>query len=203
MRLILQRGLPFRKWHLGGIYDQLGGGFARYSVDGKWHVPHFEKMLYDNAQLISLYSEAYQYTPDPIYKDIVYESLSFVERELTSAENGFYSALDADSEGVEGKFYTFTKDEIKVALKNDADLFCIYYQISDDGNWEEEGTNILMRHSEDSELASRLGISEKELTDKISEAKKILLAFRAGRIRPGLDNKISGFLERYDAESLY
>jgi uncharacterized protein YyaL (SSP411 family) len=182
--------ITLQKMAFGGIYDQLGGGFARYSVDGKWHVPHFEKMLYDNAQLISLYSEAYQYTPDPIYRDIVYESLSFVERELTSAENGFYSALDADSEGVEGKFYTFTKDEIKVALKNDADLFCIYYQISDDGNWEEEGTNILIRHSEDSELASRLGISEKELTDKISEAKKILLAFRAERIRPGLDNKI-------------
>jgi uncharacterized protein YyaL (SSP411 family) len=104
--------ITLQKMAFGGIYDQIGGGFARYSVDGKWHVPHFEKMLYDNAQLISLYSEAYQYTPDPIYRDIVYESLNFVERELTSAENGFYSALDADSEGVEGKFYTFTKDEI-------------------------------------------------------------------------------------------
>lgn len=182
--------ITLQKMAFGGIYDQLGGGFARYSVDGKWHVPHFEKMLYDNAQLISLYSEAYQYTPDPIYRDIVYESLNFVERELTSAENGFYSALDADSEGIEGKFYTFTKDEIKAILNKDEDLFCIYYQITDEGNWEEEGTNILMRNSEDSELASRLGISEKELTDKISEAKKILLAARAGRIRPGLDNKI-------------
>lgn len=182
--------ITLQKMAFGGIYDQIGGGFARYSVDGKWHVPHFEKMLYDNAQLVSLYSEAYQYTPDPIYRDIVYESLNFAERELTSAENGFYSALDADSEGVEGKFYTFTKEEIKAILNKDEDLFCIYYQITDEGNWEEERTNILMRNMEDSELASQLGISEKDLTDKISEAKKILLAARAGRIRPGLDNKI-------------
>ncbi len=182
--------VTLQKMAFGGIYDQIGGGFARYSVDGKWHVPHFEKMLYDNAQLVSLYSEAYQYTPDPIYREVVYESLNFAERELTSAENGFYSALDADSEGVEGKFYTFTKEEIKAILNKDEDLFCIYYQITDEGNWEEERTNILMRNMEDSELASQLGISEKELTDKISEAKKILLAARAGRIRPGLDNKI-------------
>lgn len=182
--------VTLQKMAFGGIYDQIGGGFARYSVDGKWHVPHFEKMLYDNAQLISLYSEAYQYTPDPIYKNVVYESLEFIERELTSPEYGFYSALDADSEGVEGKFYTFNKDEIKAILKEDEDLFSIYYQVTDDGNWEEEGTNILMRSSEDSELASKLGISEKELTDKISKAKKKLLAARATRIRPGLDNKI-------------
>jgi len=182
--------VTLQKMAFGGIYDQIGGGFARYSVDGKWHVPHFEKMLYDNAQLISLYSEAYQYTPDPIYKNVVYESLEFIERELTSPEYGFYSALDADSEGVEGKFYTFNKDEIKAILKEDEDLFSIYYQVTDDGNWEEEGTNILMRSSEDSELASKLGISEKELTDKISKAKKQLLEARAIRVRPGLDNKI-------------
>jgi len=182
--------ITLQKMAFGGIYDQLGGGFARYSVDGKWHVPHFEKMLYDNAQLISLYSEAYQYTPDPIYRDVVYQSLDFIQRELTSADYGFYSALDADSEGVEGKFYTFTKDEIKAVLKEDEDLFNIYYQITDEGNWEEEGTNILMRNSEDSELASQLGISEKDLRDKISEAKNKLLANRAKRIRPGLDNKI-------------
>lgn len=182
--------ITLQKMAFGGIYDQIGGGFARYSVDGKWHVPHFEKMLYDNAQLVSLYSEAYQYTPDPIYRNVVYESLEFVERELTSPEHGFYSALDADSEGVEGKFYTFTKEEVRVILKEEADLFCIYYQISDDGNWEEEGTNILMRNLEDSELASRLGINEKELAVKISESKKKLLEARAIRVRPALDNKI-------------
>jgi hypothetical protein len=182
--------ITLQKMAFGGIYDQIGGGFARYSVDGKWHVPHFEKMLYDNAQLVSLYSEAYQYTPDPIYKNIVYQSLDFVERELTSVENGFYSALDADSEGVEGKFYTFTKDEIKAILKEDEDLFCIYYQITDLGNWEEENTNILMRGMEDSELATQLGLSLDELSDKISKANKILLAARSERIRPGLDNKI-------------
>ena len=182
--------ITLQKMAFGGIYDQIGGGFARYSVDGKWHVPHFEKMLYDNAQLVSLYSEAYQYTPDPIYKNIVYQSLDFVERELTSVENGFYSALDADSEGVEGKFYTFTKDEIKAILKEDEDLFCIYYQITDLGNWEEENTNILMRGMEDSELATQLGLSLDELSDKISKANKILLAARSERTRPGLDNKI-------------
>lgn len=182
--------ITLQKMAFGGIYDQIGGGFARYSVDGKWHVPHFEKMLYDNAQLVSLYSEAYQYTPDPIYKNIVYQSLDFVERELTSVENGFYSALDADSEGVEGKFYTFTKDEIKAILKEDEDLFCIYYQITDLGNWEEENTNILMRGMEDSELATQLGLSLDELSDKISKANKKLLAARSERTRPGLDNKI-------------
>jgi len=182
--------ITLQKMAFGGIYDQIGGGFARYSVDGKWHVPHFEKMLYDNAQLVSLYSEAYQYTPDPIYKNIVYQSLDFVERELTSVENGFYSALDADSEGVEGKFYTFTKDEIKAILKEDEDLFCIYYQITDLGNWEEENTNILMRGMEDSELAAQLGLSLNELSDKISKVNKKLLDARSERIRPGLDNKI-------------
>ncbi len=182
--------ITLQKMAFGGIYDQIGGGFARYSVDGKWHVPHFEKMLYDNAQLVSLYSEAYQYTPDPIYKNIVFQSLDFVERELTSAENGFYSALDADSEGVEGKFYTFTKDEIKDVLKEDADLFCIYYQITAKGNWEGENTNILMRVMEDSELAAQLGLSPNKLSGKISEANKKLLAVRSKRIRPGLDYKI-------------
>ena len=182
--------ITLQKMAFGGIYDQIGGGFARYSVDGKWHVPHFEKMLYDNAQLVSLYSEAYQYTPDPIYKNIVYQSLDFVERELTSSENGFYSALDADSEGVEGKFYTFTRDEIKAALNEDEELFCIYYQITAEGNWEEEKTNILMRGMEDSELAAQLGLSLTELSSKISEANKKLLAARSKRIRPGLDYKI-------------
>ncbi len=182
--------ITLQKMAFGGIYDQIGGGFARYSVDAKWHVPHFEKMLYDNAQLVSLYSEAYQYTPDQIYKDIVYESLAFVEREMTSAEGGFYSALDADSEGVEGKFYTFSKNELKTILGKDEDLFSIYYQVTDEGNWEEEGTNILLRKFDDDELALKLGLTVQDLKNKISVLKEKVLSARSGRIRPGLDHKI-------------
>lgn len=182
--------VTLQKMAFGGIYDQIGGGFARYSVDGKWHVPHFEKMLYDNAQLVSLYSEAYQYTPDSLYKDVVYESLAFIERELTSPEGGYYSALDADSEGVEGKFYTFTKSELIEILGDDADWFCNYYQVTEAGNWEEEHTNILMREFDDTEFASELGIDTSELKTKIDVLKSKVLLARSSRVRPGLDDKI-------------
>ena len=182
--------LTLQKMAFGGIYDQIGGGFARYSVDDRWRVPHFEKMLYDNAQLISLYSEAYQYSPDEIYKNVVYETIEFVNRELTSPEGGFYSALDADSEGVEGKFYTFTKDEIEVILGKDAELFCIYYNVTEDGNWEEEHTNIFYRKLDDAELANKLGIGLEKLKSKISKAREKVFNARSARIRPGLDNKI-------------
>jgi hypothetical protein len=182
--------VTLQKMAFGGIYDQIGGGFARYSVDGKWHVPHFEKMLYDNAQLVSLYSEAYQYTPDSLYKDVVYESLAFIERELTSPEGGYYSALDADSEGVEGKFYTFTKSELIEILGDDADWFCNYYQVTEAGNWEEEHTNILMREFDDTEFASELGIDTSELKTKIDVLKSKVLLVRSSRVRPGLDDKI-------------
>ena len=182
--------LTLQKMAFGGIYDQIGGGFARYSVDDRWRVPHFEKMLYDNAQLISLYSEAYQYSPDEIYKNVVYETIEFVNRELTSPEGGFYSALDADSEGVEGKFYTFTKHEIEVILGKDAELFCIYYNVTEDGNWEEEHTNIFYRKLDDAELANKLGIGLEKLKSKISKAREKVFNARSARIRPGLDNKI-------------
>jgi hypothetical protein len=182
--------ITLEKMAFGGIYDQIGGGFARYSVDGQWHVPHFEKMLYDNAQLVSLYAEAYQNTGNKLYKKVVIETIEFIEREMTSPEGGFYSALDADSEGVEGKFYTFTKHEIQNILGADADLFNIYYNITEEGNWEEERTNIFLRKLDDTDLAAKLGIKQDELIQKIIDAKAKIFDARSVRVRPGLDNKI-------------
>jgi uncharacterized protein YyaL (SSP411 family) len=182
--------LTLHKMAFGGIYDHIGGGFARYSVDGRWHVPHFEKMLYDNAQLISLYSEAAVWQYDLLYLQIVDEIIAFTKRELTSPEGGFYSALDADSEGVEGKFYTFTKDEIEQILGGDADLFCIYYHVTDKGNWEEENTNVFFRKESDKQLAQKLGLGVDELISKINAARNKIFEARSKRIRPGLDYKI-------------
>jgi uncharacterized protein YyaL (SSP411 family) len=182
--------LTLHKMAFGGIYDHIGGGFARYSVDGRWHVPHFEKMLYDNGQLVSLYAEAYVWNPDPLYQNVVEQTVSFVERELMSPEYGFYSALDADSEGVEGKFYTFSKSEVEEILGDDADVFCIYYHVTEDGNWEEEQTNIFFRKEQDDVLAAQLGLSVEELQSKIASAKAKIFTARSSRIRPGLDNKI-------------
>jgi uncharacterized protein YyaL (SSP411 family) len=182
--------LTLHKMAFGGIYDHIGGGFARYAVDGIWHVPHFEKMLYDNAQLISLYAEAHTWNPSPLYKKVVDEIIGFTLRELTSPEFGFYSALDADSEGVEGKFYIFTKPEIEALLGADAALLCIYYNITDDGNWEEEESNVLFRKESDAELAGKLGLIVEELLEKIESAREKVFTARSKRIRPGLDNKI-------------
>lgn len=182
--------LTLQKLALGGIYDHLGGGFARYSVDGFWHVPHFEKMLYDNAQLVSLYSEAHQYSPEELYKNVVYETLAWVKREMTSPEGGFYSALDADSEGVEGKFYTFTKAEIESVLDTDAELFCVYFNITDGGNWEEEATNILKRSENDETFSKDSGIDLEEILEIIAAQKEKLFTYREKRVHPGLDNKI-------------
>jgi hypothetical protein len=173
----------------GGIYDQVGGGFARYSVDEIWKVPHFEKMLYDNAQLVSLYSSAYQKTKDPKYKVIVKETLEFIERELTSKEGSFYSSLDADSEGEEGKFYVWTKNELQELLGDKADLIIDYYNVTENGNWE-DGKNILLRNSDEKDLIEKHQITESELLIRIFEAKEILLKEREKRIRPGLDDKI-------------
>jgi uncharacterized protein YyaL (SSP411 family) len=183
-------GLTLDKMAKGGIYDHIGGGFARYSVDERWHVPHFEKMLYDNAQLISLYSEAYTCMGDAQYKKTVAETIAFVERELISPEYGFYSALDADSEGVEGKFYTYDLEELEEILGDDAGLFAIYYNVAVDGNWEEEHTNIFFRNDDDAVLAEKLGMPVEGLINKIGELKLKVLEHRAKRIRPGLDYKI-------------
>ena len=173
----------------GGIYDQIGGGFARYSTDEYWKVPHFEKMLYDNAQLVSLYSVAYQQTKDPRYKLIAGETLDFIRREMTSEEGGFYSSFDADSEGEEGKFYVWTRGELQRALGGKADAIIDYYSVTENGNWE-GGQNILFTSARDKEIADRYKITESELAQRVQEAKKVLLSERAGRIRPGLDDKI-------------
>jgi len=161
----------------GGIYDQIGGGFARYSVDDSWEIPHFEKMLYDNAQLVSLYSEAYQVTKNERYKETVYETLDFVERELSDEAGGFYSALDADSEGEEGKFYVWTYEELKRLLGNDFAEFCKVYKVTEHGNFEEK--NNLTRNS-------KFQISN----SKLDVWKAKLLAERSTRIRPSLDDKV-------------
>lgn len=182
--------LTLHKMAIGGIYDHIGGGFARYSVDGRWHVPHFEKMLYDNAQLASLYAEAYTWNPDPLYAKVVEEIISFSLRELCSPGHGFYSALDADSEGVEGKFYIFTKTEIEEILGDDTELFCIYFHITEDGNWEEEQSNVLFRNEEDAALALKLALTTEDLISKINTSKQKVFEARSVRVRPGLDNKI-------------
>lgn len=161
---------------MAGLYDQIGGGFARYSVDGQWFAPHFEKMLYDNAQLLTLYSEAFALTKNPLYKDIVYETVNWLKHEMTHDEGGFYSAQDADSEGIEGKFYTWTFDEAEKVLGGQVKDVADYYQLTSIGNWE-HGRNILIRKT------------EKE-PDDFSEIKKKMLAARNQRIHPGLDDKI-------------
>ncbi|MEO8885880.1 MAG: thioredoxin domain-containing protein [Mucilaginibacter sp.] len=185
-----QAKLTLKKMAYGGIYDHIGGGFARYVVDGVWHVPHFEKMLYDNAQLISVYAEAYTWNQEELYKQVANETIGFTERELLSPEGGFYSALDADSEGVEGKFYVFTKTEIEDILGDHASLFCIYYNVTEDGNWQEEHTNVFFRKETDEKLAEQLGLSVTELQTKIAVAKAKIFEVRSKRVRPGLDNKI-------------
>jgi uncharacterized protein YyaL (SSP411 family) len=163
----------------GGIYDALGGGFARYSSNRDWFLPHFEKMLYDNAQLISLYSEAYQLTKSEEYKSVVYETIGFAGRELMSGTGGFYSALDADSEGIEGKYYTWDYHEIIDLLSDKPEILLNHYNVSETGNWE-KGRNILFRR-ENIDSPSK---------EKLQQQKDILFRARQKRIRPGLDDKI-------------
>jgi hypothetical protein len=181
--------LTLEKMAMGGIYDQVGGGFARYSVDERWHIPHFEKMLYDNAQLISLYTEAYQYLKIPLYKEIVTETIAWVHREMTSPEGLFYAALDADSEGVEGKFYIWDKDEFEQIIGEHGKLMAVYYQVTAEGNWEEEESNVLQRKFTDEEFAANNHLALVELQQIIYDTKIKLLEKRANRVRPGLDDK--------------
>lgn len=191
----------------GGIYDQVGGGFARYSVDPIWKVPHFEKMLYDNAQLIKLYSRAYQLFGKDSYADVVRQSISFLEREMLSSEGAFYSALDADSEGEEGKYYVWNKEELEDLLKGDKDLFSEYYNVNATGLWE-HGRYILYRTSDPETFAKERGLSLPFFKKKIQEWNQILLSARSKRVAPGLDDKslsswasltISGLTHAYQA----
>lgn len=174
---------------MGGIYDQAGGGFARYSVDSYWFVPHFEKMLYDNAQLMSLYAEAYAITKDDELKVILHETFDWLLREMTHESGGFYSALDADSEGKEGKFYVWTRAELKNVLGDDADIIGRYYSVKEEGNWEDEN-NILIRNTTDDAFIKENNISKEAWSKILREAKEKLRAARSQRVRPGLDDKI-------------
>ena len=194
----------------GGVYDHVGGGFSRYSVDDKWHVPHFEKMLYDNAQLVSLYSDAYLITKNPLYKTTVLETLAFVKRELTDEDGSFYSSLDADSETVsgeleEGAFYVWKEEELKSLLKDDFDLFSDYYNINDYGYWEHDNY-VLIRTKSDNEIITSHNLESSLLPEKISSWKSLLLKERARRDRPRLDDKaltswnalmIKGYVDAY------
>ena len=197
--------LTLDKMAQGGIYDQIGGGFARYSVDAEWKVPHFEKMLYDNGQLVRLYATAYRQTKNPLFKQVVTETLEFVERELSSPENGFYASLDADSEGVEGKFYCWEYNELNQLLGKNAALINEYYSVTETGNWE-DGLNILHKTISTEDILMKYSVTQDELTTIILSAKKVLLVERSKRIRPGLDDKIltswnalmlQGYIEAY------
>jgi uncharacterized protein YyaL (SSP411 family) len=188
-QLLSQVNLTLREMAWGGIYDQVGGGFARYSVDAEWLVPHFEKMLYDNSQLLSLYSEAYQVTPDPLYRAVVFQTVAWVRRELTNPEGGFYSSLDADSEGEEGKFYVWTREELQQILGDEEPLAAAYYNCTGVGNWE-HGRNILHRHQTDADFAQEHALEPHVLAKLVHGWQQQLLAARAKRMRPGLDDKV-------------
>jgi uncharacterized protein YyaL (SSP411 family) len=199
--------LTLTKMAMGGIYDQAGGGFARYSVDPIWKVPHFEKMLYDNAQIIGLYASATQVFGKESFADVVRQSISFIQRQMVSPEGAFYSALDADSEGEEGKYYIWTRDELKELLKEDFDLFSDYYNINETGLWE-HNHYILYRTSDPEDFAVEHGLDLKDFKKKILAWNEILLGARNKRTPPGLDDKsltswsslmISGLIKAYRA----
>jgi uncharacterized protein YyaL (SSP411 family) len=172
----------------GGIYDQVGGGFARYSTDMLWKVPHFEKMLYDNAQLVSLYSEAYRMTGNTRYREVAEETLAFVRRELTHESGAFFSALDADSEGEEGKFYVWSEDELKQLLGADFGWYADLYNVNSIGHWE-HGNYILLRRERMEAVAAKHAMTVHELHAKSKTVNAMLLDVRNRRVRPGLDDK--------------
>ncbi|MGY5849038.1 thioredoxin domain-containing protein [Salegentibacter sp. F14] len=196
----------------GGIHDPVGGGFSRYSVDERWHVPHFEKMLYDNAQLVSLYSKAYKNHQNELYKKVIKKTLEFIKEELTAPDYAFYSALDADSLNEKGKleegaFYTWTKAELENLLQEDFSLFSAYFNINNYGKWEKD-RYVLIRTQTRQAIASEFNISEEKLQENINSSIKRLKEYREKRNKPALDDKtltswnalmLSGYLEAYTA----
>ena len=181
------------KMAYGGIYDQIAGGFSRYSVDDRWHIPHFEKMLYDNAQLVSVYSKAYLQDKNELYETIVKETLTFINDELSADNGAYYSSLDADSKNEnkeleEGVFYSWTKEELKTLIE-DYELFADYYNINPSGFWEKD-LYVLIRNQSNTEFAKKHNLTKKELKEKIKSWKTMLLATRNKRNKPNLDDKI-------------
>jgi uncharacterized protein YyaL (SSP411 family) len=196
--------LTLEKMAFGGIYDQIGGGFHRYSVDDVWLVPHFEKMLYDNALLARLYLSGYQATGKPLYRRIAEETLDYVAREMTSGEGGFYTAQDADSEGVEGKFYVWSPDEVIALLgEHDGELFNSLYGVTPSGNFDEH--NILHLEKAPEAYADENQLSVDDVLRVASEGRRKLYAERAERVRPGTDDKVimawNGLMTRAFAEA--
>ncbi len=204
--------LTLTKMAYGGVFDQIGGGFSRYSVDTKWHVPHFEKMLYDNAQLVSLYSDAYLITKNELYKDIVTETLEYIQNEMTTTNGAFYSSLDADSntpegELEEGAFYVWKKDELKAIIDQDFNLFSDYYNINNYGLWE-HGNYVLIRNEDDASFLKKHELTKEALLNKKREWKALLVSERNKRDKPRLDDKtltswnalmLKGYVDAYRA----
>lgn len=193
----------------GGIYDQLGGGFARYSTDPVWKVPHFEKMLYDNAQLLSLYAKAYQLTKNPLHQQVIEEVNDFLNRELLDASGGYFSSVNADSEGEEGKFYVWKKTEIDALIKDaeEREIINDYFGIRESGNWEEE-KNVLIVAKAIAEIAKKAERTQEEVRTVITKGKKTLFEARKKKIAPSLDDKIltawnalliNGYVDAYRA----
>jgi hypothetical protein len=196
----------------GGIFDHIGGGFSRYSVDERWHIPHFEKMLYDNAQLVTLYCKAYNLTKEHWYKEVVYKTLKFIQEELTDTSGAFYSALDADSEDenghkTEGAFYTWKKEQLQQLLKEDFSIFSAYYNINSFGKWE-ENNYVLIRSKSDDTIAEEFNLSLSDLQSKKKHWIKKLKNERENRTKPGLDDKsltswnalmLNGYVDAYKA----
>lgn len=180
--------LTLDKMAMGGIYDQIGGGFTRYSVDMLWKVPHFEKMLYDNGQLLSLYSKAYKFFKKPLYQRIVFQTVDWLEREMLTKEGAFYSALDADSEGEEGKFYCWEPKEMEAVLGEDFNWVKDFYNLNNRGFWEDD-KYIPLRTESDLSFSGKMGWTPAELEDKIANINQKLLDERSHRVRPGTDDK--------------
>jgi uncharacterized protein len=204
--------LTLTKMAYGGLFDTVAGGFSRYSVDMRWHVPHFEKMLYDNGQLVSLYAEAYKRTKNPLYKEIIEKTLAFIERDLFNADHGFYSALDADSLNKENKleegaFYVWTKKELQDILTADFEIFAALFNVNDFGFWEHEHY-VLIQNQTIENVASQFGLSENDLQLKKKQWEQLLFTAREKRSKPRLDDKsltswnaimLKGYVDAYKA----